>query len=434
MIARYTRKEMGRLWEPQNKFQKWLDVELAVCEAWAEIGKIPKSALTVIKEKAGFDVARIDEIEAVVKHDVIAFLTSVAEKVGPESRYIHKGLTSSDIVDTAQSLLMREAASIIISDLRKLKEVMRMQAFNYKDTACIGRSHGIHAEPMTFGLKFALWHEEAKRNIERMERARKSVSVGKLSGAVGTFSNIPTVIEEKVCKKLGLKPESVATQVVQRDRHAEYLSTLAIVAASIEKIAVEIRHLQRTEVLEAEEPFTKGQKGSSAMPHKRNPVGSENLSGLARVVRANSLASLENVALWHERDISHSSVERVIIPDSTILVDYMLHRMTGILSGLQVYPGKMKENMACSYGLYNSQNVLLKLTEKGMSREDAYALVQKNAMESWKKRKEFRGMLLKDRSVRKYLTAAEIRDIFDPKHYFSNIDYIYQRVFGKAKK
>jgi adenylosuccinate lyase len=434
MIARYTRKEMGRLWEPQNKFQKWLDVELAVCEAWAEIGKIPKSALAVIKEKAGFDVARIDEIEAVVKHDVIAFLTSVAEKVGPESRYIHKGLTSSDIVDTAQSLLMREAASIIIRDLRKLTEVMREQALKYRDTACIGRSHGVHAEPMTFGLKFALWHEEARRNIERMERAKKSVSVGKLSGAVGTFSNIPTVIEEKVCKKLGLKPESVATQVVQRDRHAEYLTSLAIVAASVEKIAVEIRHLQRTEVLEAEEPFTKGQKGSSAMPHKRNPVGSENLSGLARVVRANSQASLENVALWHERDISHSSVERVIIPDSTILVDYMLHRMTGILSGLQVYPGKMKENMACSYGLYNSQNVLLKLTEKGMSREDAYALVQKNAMESWKKRKEFKGMLLKDRSVRKFLTAAEIRDIFDLKHYFSNIDYIYQRVFGKVKK
>ncbi len=434
MIARYTRKEMGRLWEPQNKFQKWLDVELAVCEAWAEIGKIPKAALAVIEEKAGFDVARIDEIEAVVKHDVIAFLTSVAEKVGPESRYIHKGLTSSDIVDTALSLLMREAASIIIRDLRKLTEVMKDQALKYRDTACIGRSHGVHAEPMTFGLKFALWHEEARRNIERMERAKKSVSVGKLSGAVGTFSNIPTVIEEKVCKKLGLKPESVATQVVQRDRHAEYLTSLAIVAASVEKIAVEIRHLQRTEVLEAEEPFTRGQKGSSAMPHKRNPVGSENLSGLARVVRANSLASLENVALWHERDISHSSVERVIIPDSTILVDYMLHRMTGILSGLQVYPGKMKENMACSYGLYNSQNVLLKLTEKGMSREDAYALVQKNAMESWKKRKEFKGMLLKDRSVRKFLTAAEIRDIFDLKHYFSNIDYIYQRVFGKVTK
>ncbi len=434
MITRYTRKEMGRLWEPENKFRKWLDVELAVCEAWAEIGKIPKRALAVIKEKAGFDLVRIDEIEAVVRHDVIAFLTSVAEKVGPESRYVHKGLTSSDIVDTAQSLLMREAASIIIRDLKKLTDVMKTQALKYKDTACIGRSHGVHAEPMTFGLKFALWHEEAQRNIQRMERARKTVSVGKLSGAVGTFSNIPTVIEEKVCRKLGLRPESVATQVVQRDRHAEYLSVLAIIAASVEKIAVEIRHLQRTEVLEAEEPFAKGQKGSSAMPHKRNPVGSENLSGLARVVRANSLAALENVALWHERDISHSSVERVIIPDSTILVDYMLHRLTGILSGLQVYPEKMKENMACSYGLYNSQNVLIKLTEKGMSREDAYALVQKNAMASWKRRKEFKGMLLKDRDVRKYLTAAEIRDIFDLKHYFNNIDYIYKRVFGKVRK
>ena len=433
MIARYTRKEMGGLWEPENKFRKWLDVELAVCEAWAETGKIPKRALAVIKEKAGFDVDRIDEIEAVVKHDVIAFLPSVAEKVGPESRYIHKGLTSSDIVDTAQCLLMREAAAIIIRGLKKLRDVTKEQAFRYKDTACIGRSHGVHAEPMTFGLKFALWHEEARRNIERVERARKTVSVGKLSGAVGTFSNIPTVIEEKVCKRLGLRPESVATQVVQRDRHAEYLSALAIVAASVEKIAVEIRHLQRTEVLEAEEPFTKGQKGSSAMPHKRNPVGSENLSGLARLVRANSLASLENVALWHERDISHSSVERVIIPDSTILVDYMLHRLTGILSGLQVYPEKMKKNMACSYGLYNSQNVLLRLTEKGMSREDAYAIVQKNAMASWKRGKEFKAMLLKDRNVRKYLTAAEIGDIFDLKHYFSNIDYIYRRVFGKVK-
>ena len=434
MIARYTLKEMGRLWEPENKFGKWLDVELAVCEAWAETGKIPRRALAVIKEKAGFDVARIDEIEAVVKHDVIAFLTSVAEKVGPESRYIHKGLTSSDIVDTAQSLLMREAATIIIRDLRRLKDVTRQQALKYKDTVCIGRSHGVHAEPMTFGLKFALWHEEAKRNIERMDRARKAVSMGKLSGAVGTFSNIPTVIEEKVCKKLGLKPESVATQVVQRDRHAEYLSALAIVAASVEKVAVEIRHLQRTEVLEAEEPFSRGQKGSSAMPHKRNPVGSENLSGLARVVRANSLAALENVALWHERDISHSSVERVIIPDSTILVDYMLHRLTGILSGLQVYPERMKKNMACSYGLYNSQNVLLKLTEKGMSREDAYAIVQRNAMASWKKGKAFKAVLLGDRDLRKYLTSAEVREIFDLKHYFGNIDYIYQRVFGKGKK
>ena len=432
MIERYTRPEMGRLWEPQNRFQKWLDVEIAVCEAWAEMGKIPKKSLGVITEKAGFDVKRIDEIEAVVRHDVIAFLTSVAEKVGPESRYIHKGLTSSDIVDTSLSLLMKEAAGIIIKDIKNLLAVLKDQAFRYKDTVCIGRSHGVHAEPMTFGLKFALWYEEALRNLERMEKAKKIISIGKFSGAVGTFSNIPTAIEERVCKKLGLKPEPVATQVVQRDRHAEYLTTLAIIAASIEKIAVELRHLQRTEVLEAEEPFAKGQKGSSAMPHKRNPVGSENLSGLARVVRANALASLEDVALWHERDISHSSVERVIVPDSTILVDYMLNRLTGILSGLQVYPDRMKENMARSYGLYNSQNVLIRLTEKGMTREEAYTIVQRNAMASWKKKKEFKGLLLKDRDVRKFLSAGDINDIFDLKYYIRNISFIYDRVFGKA--
>ncbi len=432
MIARYTRHEMGRLWESENRFQKWLDVEIAVCEAWAEMGKIPKGSLKVIKERAGFDVRRIDEIEVVVRHDVIAFLTSVAEKVGPESRYIHKGLTSSDIVDTALSLLMKEAAAIIIKDLKGLMAVLREQAFSYKETICIGRSHGVHAEPMTFGLKFALWYEEAKRNLERMEKARRIISTGKFSGAVGTFSNIPTEIEEKVCKKLGLKPEPIATQVVQRDRHAEYLTTLAIIAASVEKMAVEIRHLQRTEVLEAEEPFAKGQKGSSAMPHKRNPVGCENLSGLARVVRANSLAALEDVALWHERDISHSSVERVIVPDSTILVDYMLHRLTGILSGLQVYPEKMKENMGRSYGLFNSQKVLISLTEKGMSREDAYAIVQKNAMLSWMKKKDFKGLLLKDKDVRRYLKAKDLDNIFDLKHYFSGIGYIFRRVFGKS--
>jgi adenylosuccinate lyase len=432
MIERYTRKEMGKLWEPWNRFRKWLDVEIAVCEAWAELGKIPKSALAVIREKADFDLARIDEIEAVVKHDVIAFLTSVAEKVGLESRYIHKGLTSSDIVDTAQCLLMKEAAGIIIGDLKKLLGVLREQAFRYKNTECIGRSHGVHAEPMTFGLKFTLWFEEAKRNLERMEKARKTISIGKFSGAVGTFSNIPAAIEEKVCKKLGLRPEPIATQVVQRDRHAEYLSTLAIIAASVEKIAVEIRHLQRTEVLEAEEPFVKGQKGSSAMPHKRNPVGCENLSGLARVVRTNALAGMENVALWHERDISHSSVERVIIPDSTILVDYMLNRLTGILSGLQVYPQRMRENLQRSYGLYNSQNVLIRLTEKGMTREDAYALVQKNAMMSWKTGKPFKGLLAKDRVLRKFLSMKELNEIFELKQYFRNVDYIFKRVFGKA--
>jgi len=311
--------------------------------------------------------------------------------------------------------------------------VLKEQAFKYKDTVCIGRSHGVHAEPMTFGLKYTLWYEEAKRNLKRMENARKTISVGKLSGAVGTFSNIPVEIEEKVCGKLGLKPEPVATQVVQRDRHAEYLTVLAIIGASVEKIAVEIRHLQRTEVLEVEEPFAEGQKGSSAMPHKRNPIGCENLSGLARLLRANAMAALENVALWHERDISHSSVERVIIPDSTMLLDYMLNRLTGILSGLHVYPEKMKENMGRSFGLYNSQKVLIRLTEKGMTREDAYAIVQDNAMKSWAEKKEFRGLLLKDRAAKKYLTSGDIDDIFDLKHYFSNIDYIYQRVFGRDR-
>ncbi len=430
MIPRYTRQEMGRLWTLKSKYQKWLEVEIAVCEAWAELGEIPQDALKVIKEKAGFDEQRIDEIEQTVKHDVIAFLTSVAEHVGPESRYIHKGLTSSDILDTALALLMRDAADIIIDDLQALLEVLREQAFRYKDTPCMGRSHGVHAEPMTFGLKFALWYEDTKRNLQRMKRAREVISVGKLSGAVGTFSNIPTEIEEKVLNRLGLKPEPVATQVVQRDRHAEYLLTLALIAACVEKIAVEIRHLQRTEVLEAEEPFSKGQKGSSAMPHKRNPVGCENLSGLARVVRSNALAALENVALWHERDISHSSVERVIIPDSTILIDYMLNRLKNILKGLHVYPERMKENMQRSFGLYNSQRMLLALTEKGLTREEAYQIVQRNAMRSWQEKRDFKELLKEDEEVLRYLSGDEIEQIFDLGYYLRNVDFIFKRVFG----
>lgn len=429
MIPRYTRPEMGRLWEPENRFQKWLDVEIAACEAWAELGEIPEDALKVIKEKARFDIARIDEIESTVKHDVIAFLTSVAEFVGPESRFIHKGLTSSDVVDTALSLLMREAADIIIKDIKELMDVLKEQAFKYKDVPCIGRSHGVHAEPMTFGLKFALWYEDAKRNLKRMETAKDVISIGKLSGAVGTFSNIPTELENMVCKKLGLKPEPVATQVVQRDRHAEYMTALALIAACIEKIAVEIRHLQRTEVLEAEEPFSVGQKGSSAMPHKRNPVGCENLSGLARVVRSNAIAELENIALWHERDISHSSVERVIIPDSTILVDYMLNRLKGILKDMHVYPERMKANMDRSYGLYNSQRVMLALTEKGITREYAYTMVQRNAMESWKEGMSFMTLLQKDNEITKYLSHKEIEEIFDLRYYLRNVDYIFSRVF-----
>ncbi|RMG72995.1 MAG: adenylosuccinate lyase, partial [Nitrospirae bacterium] len=409
----------------------WLEVEIAVCEAWAELGEIPQEALKTIKERAGFDVKRIDEIEQTVKHDVIAFLTSVAEQVGPESRYIHKGLTSSDILDTALALLMRDASDIIIGDIEALLDVLKDQALRYKDTPCMGRSHGVHAEPMTFGLKFALWYEDMKRNLQRMKRAKEVISVGKLSGAVGTFSNIPTEIEEKVLERLGLRPEPVATQVVQRDRHAEFILTLSLIAASVEKIAVEVRHLQRTEVLEAEEPFSKGQKGSSAMPHKRNPVGCENLSGLARVVRANALAALENVALWHERDISHSSVERVIIPDSTILVDYMLNRLKGILKGLHVYPDRMMENLNRSFGLYNSQRVLLALTEKGLTREDAYQLVQRNAMKSWQERRDFREVLREDSDVLKHLTEEEIDQIFKLDHYLRNVDFIFKRVFGQ---
>ncbi|HEB76606.1 MAG TPA: adenylosuccinate lyase [Nitrospirae bacterium] len=429
MIPRYTRKEMERIWTLENKYRKWLDVEIAACEAWAEIGEIPREALRVIKERAGFDTARIDEIEATVKHDVIAFLTSVAEHVGPESRYIHKGLTSSDVLDTALALLMREAADIIIGDIEALLAVLKDQAYRYKETPCMGRSHGIHAEPMTFGLKFALWYEEMKRNLDRMRRARDAVSYGKLSGAVGTFSNIPPEVEERVLSRLGLKAEPVATQVVQRDRHAEYLSTLAIVAAGIEKAAVEIRHLQRTEVLEAEEPFARGQKGSSAMPHKRNPVGSENLSGLARVVRSNAIAALENIPLWHERDISHSSVERIILPDSTILVDYMLNRLKGIMEGLHVYPERMEANIGRSFGLYNSQRVLLALTEKGLSREDAYALVQRNAMKSWQEGRDFRSLLSQDPEVTRHLSADELSSLFDLAYYLRNIDYIFRRVF-----
>lgn len=432
MIARYTRPEMGRIWTLENKYSRWLEVELAVCEAWAELGEIPAAALKKIKQKARFDSDRIDEIERTVKHDVIAFLTSVAENVGPESRFIHKGLTSSDVVDTSLSLLLRESSDLIIKGLKALMEDLKAQALKYKDAPCMGRSHGVHAEPMTFGLKFALWHEDMKRNLQRMKRAKEVVSVGKLSGAVGTFSNIPPVIEERACRKLGLYPDPVATQVIQRDRHAEYMNTLALIAASVEKIAVEIRHLQRTEVLEAEEPFEAGQKGSSAMPHKRNPIGSENLSGLARVVRANAMAALEDIALWHERDISHSSVERIILPDSSMLVDYMLDRLNKIITGLQVYPEKMEENIKKSYGLYNSQMVMLALTEKGLTREDAYAIVQSTAMKSWKDKKEFKALLLKEKAITKYLKPEELNKIFSFRQYFKNIDYIFKRVFGKG--
>lgn len=429
MIPRYSRPEMAKIWEPENKYRKWLDVEIAACEAWAELGEIPKKSLDVIKKKANFNIKRIDKIELTVKHDVIAFLTSVAEYVGPDSRFIHKGLTSSDILDTALALQMREAADIIIKDIIDLLGVLKKNALKYKNTVQMGRSHGIHAEPVTFGLTFALWYEEMKRNLVRLKAAKETISYGKLSGPVGTFSNIPPSIEQRVCNKLKLKPAPVSTQIIQRDRHAEYMNILALIAASMEKIAVEIRHLQRTEVLEAEEPFAKGQKGSSAMPHKRNPIGSENLSGLARVVRSNAIAAMENIPLWHERDISHSSVERIIIPDSTILVDYMLARLTGILKDLCVYPERMLENIKSSYGLFCSQRVLLKLTEKGMSRENAYSIVQKKAMESWQDKKDFKDILNKDSQIMKYVSSAELDNIFNLTYYTKNVSYIFQRIF-----
>ena len=434
MIPRYSRPEMAKIWEPENRFQKWLDVEIAACEAWAKLGKIPLKSLPIIKKRAKFNISRIEEIEKTVRHDVIAFLTSVAENVGADARYIHKGLTSSDILDTSLAILMREAADLIINDIEKLTDILRKNAYKYKNTLQTGRSHGVHAEPTTFGLKFALWYDEMNRNLIRMKTARDTINYGKLSGAVGTFSSIPPFIEKYVCKKLGLKPALISTQIIQRDRHAEFMNALAMIAATIEKIALEIRHLQRTEVLEAEEPFEEGQKGSSAMPHKRNPVGCENLCGLARVVRSNAIAAMENIPLWHERDISHSSVERVIIPDSTILIDYMLARLTGILKGLHVYPERMRENINRSYGLYCSQRVMLHLVEKGLSRDNAYRLVQKNAMQSWKQKRSFKELLKKDLLIKKYLSFNEIDELFNFSYYLKNVGYIFKRVFGSSGK
>ncbi len=429
MIPRYSRPEMAKIWESENKFRKWLDVEIAACEAWAKLGEVPRKSLAVIKKKAKFNLSRIDAIEKIVRHDVIAFLTSVAENVGSDSRYIHKGLTSSDILDTSLAILMRESSDLIIYDIGSLMDVLKTNAYKYKNMLQMGRSHGIHAEPVTFGLKFALWFDEMKRNLSRMKKAKETISCGKLSGPVGTFSSVPPFIEKYVCRKLGLRPDNISTQIIQRDRHAEFMNTLALIAATIEKIALEIRHLQRTEVLEAEEPFKKGQKGSSAMPHKRNPVGCENLCGLARVVRSNAMAAMENVALWHERDISHSSVERIIIPDSVILIDYMLTRLKGILKGLHVYPDRMLENINRSYGLYTSQRILLKLIEKGMSRESAYEFVQKNAMKSWEQKQDFKELFKKDKKIKEYLSSDEIEKLFDLSYYLKNVDYIFKRVF-----
>ncbi len=433
MIPRYSRVEMSRLWDARTRFEKWLEVELAACEAWAKLGRIPKKSLGNIVKKAAFDVGRIDEIEKTVKHDVIAFLTSVAEHVGPDSRYIHIGLTSSDVLDTSLALLLREAADIIIVDIKALMEVIKARAKEHKLTVMMGRSHGIHAEPITFGLKLAHWYDEMRRNLVRMEAAREVISVGKLSGAVGTFSSVDPFVEEYALKKLGLKPEKAATQIVHRDRHAEYFSTLAIVASSIERFAVEIRHLQRTEVLEAEEEFTAGQKGSSAMPHKRNPVLSENLTGLARLMRGYAVSAMENVALWHERDISHSSVERVVAPDATIVLDFMLSRATSLVKGLQVYPENMRANMDKLCGLVFSQKALLKLVEKGLSREEAYSLVQRNAMKVWQGAGDLKSLLLEDDDVMRVLTAKDVEACFDLKPYLKNVDHIFKRTFLKKR-
>jgi adenylosuccinate lyase len=398
-----------------------------------KLGVVPAAAVKEVRKKAGFDVARIEEVEKIVKHDVIAFLTVVSERVGPAARYLHLGMTSSDVLDTSFAMQLVEACGILEEDLRSLLAVLKKRAFQHRHTPIIGRTHGMHAEPTTFGLKLALWYAEMERNLERLERAKERVAYGKVSGAVGTFAHLPPSVEAYVCKKCGLKPAPISSQIIQRDRHAEFFTTLAIIAASLEKIAVEIRHLQRTEVAEAEEPFTRGQKGSSAMPHKRNPIGSENLAGLSRVLRGNAWASLENVALWHERDISHSSVERVIGPDSTILLDYMLDRMTRMMDQLVVYPENMMANLERSRGMIYSEGVLLKLVQKGLSREEAYALVQKAAFQALDGKRQFQSVLLSDRSIRKVLKPGEVRRCFDLGHALGHVDEIFARVFGKQK-
>lgn len=429
MIERYTNPEMGRIWTLQHEFEVMLEVEITACEAMAELGQIPVEAAKNIREKAQFNLERVKEIEKVTNHDIIAFLTNVAEYVGEDSKYIHKGLTSSDVKDTALGIMMKKSAELILEDLKNLRDVLKRQAQKYKHTVCIGRTHGIHAEPMTLGLKFALWYDEVCRDIERVEHAKKVVAVGKLSGAVGTYSNIDPRIEEITCKKLGIEPVKLATQVIQRDRHAEYMTTLAIVASTFEKIATELRNLQRTDIREVEEYFQPGQKGSSAMPHKRNPITGERITGMARLVRGNALAAMEDITLWHERDISHSSVERVILPDSTINVDYCCRKLTNLVDKLLVYPEAMLENLNKTGGLIFSQRLMLAVVSKGVLREDAYKWIQRNAMAKWMKGEDFRSNVKKDEDIRKYLTEAEIDECFDYKWFLRNVDMIMAR-FG----
>jgi adenylosuccinate lyase len=432
MIDRYTLPEMGALWSEQNKFQKWLDVEIAVCEVHAEMGTIPRDAMEQIKARASFSVERINEIEKTTNHDVIAFTTNLAENIGDAARFVHYGLTSSDVVDTANALLLRDASDLLLKKIESSLEVLKRRAFEFKKTPQIGRTHGIHAEPTSFGLTFALWYDEMRRNRERLRRARETVAFGKISGAVGAFALLDPQVEEKVCARLGLKPAPVSTQIIQRDRYAEYLSTLAIIASSLDKFALNIRHWQRTEVGEAQEKFTVGQKGSSAMPHKRNPIISERICGMARIVRANSLVGLENVALWHERDISHSSAERVVLPDSSIALDYMLHKTIAVIDGLVVHAERMLENIQATQGLVFSGQLLLALTQKGVARETAYEWVQRNAMKVWDEKKNFRELLASDADISKQLSAREIDEVFTLDTYLRNVDTIFERVFGQS--
>lgn len=430
MIERYTRPEMGALWTLENKFSAWLEVEIAVCEAWHKLGRVPADALEEIRAKAGFDVNRILEIEEKTRHDVIAFLTAVEEKVGPASRYIHLGCTSSDILDTANGLLLSRAGDMITAGLDKLMATIKDLAYKHKGLLCMGRTHGVHAEPISFGLKLASFYAEFTRHRERWVRAVENVRVGKLSGAVGTYAHLSPEVERLTCEILGLNVDPISTQIIQRDRHAQFFTTLALIAGGVERLAVELRHLQRTEVLEVEEGFAKGQKGSSAMPHKKNPISAENLTGLARLVRTNSVASMENMALWHERDISHSSVERVIMPDSTILVDYMLARMAGVLSRLKVNADNMDRNLKASYQLFYSQRVLLALIETGLERQKAYEMVQAVAMRCWDEKIQFPEEVRKDEAITGHLGADALNEVFDPAYYLRFEDEVFGRVFG----
>jgi adenylosuccinate lyase len=433
MIERYTLPEMGALWTEQSKFQKWLEVEIAVCEVHAEMGTIPLDALDQIKARAKFSVERINEIEKTTNHDVIAFTTNLAENIGEAARFVHYGLTSSDVVDTANALLLRSACDILLEKIEALLGVLKSRALEFKHTPQIGRTHGIHAEPTSFGLTFALWYDEMRRNRDRLRRARETVAVGKISGAVGTFALLDPEVEEKVCARLGLKPAPVSTQIIQRDCYAEYLCTLAIIASSLDKFALNIRHWQRTEVGEAQERFTVGQKGSSAMPHKRNPIISERICGIARVIRGHSLVGLENVALWHERDISHSSAERVVLPDASIALDYILHKATSLIAGLVVHPERMLENLQLTRGLVFSGQLLLALTQKGISRESAYEWVQRNAMKVWDQKGNFQELLQQDPDIKLHLSAAEIEGAFGFDFYLRNVDEIFSRVFAQVE-